>query len=225
MSLRKGRLRQIYHWLVKGHLVKKYIIHRYSKNANPRLLQVGGGHYTLPGWINGDLIGGEIYLNATAPLPFADESIDRVFAEHFIEHITYEAAEGFLSEVFRVMKPGGTLRLATPDLEKLCALYRGDNEFVDMQTVIDRHSKNHSRKVPTSAHFMNDIFRLWGHQFIYDFQAMQTQLNNAGFQATLRVSFGESEDPLLHDLERHADTEWMKEGFQLIIETHKPTAQ
>jgi len=44
-------------------------------------------------------------------------------AEHFIEHISFADAVKFLAEVRRLLKPGGTLRLSTPDLAIYAAAF------------------------------------------------------------------------------------------------------
>ncbi len=52
-------------------------------------------------------------------LPLPDSSTDVVFAMHVIEHI--ERPERMLAEVYRVLRPGGMLILATPNLGGLGA--------------------------------------------------------------------------------------------------------
>lgn len=196
----------------------------YLRSTQTCLLQIGGGRHLLRGWLNGDIIAGDIYLNARQKLPLANESFDRVFAEHFIEHIQFRDAEVLFSELHRVLKPGGRIRFATPDLEKIVALYEDRNPHVSLRKAMDRHEVNHSRQLPSRAHFLNDLFRLWGHRFIYDFETLEKTLHTSGFTQVQRQSFGDSNDPLFKNLERHADVEWMKEGFQLIIESSKPEA-
>ena len=57
------------------------------------------------------------------PLPFADDTFDAVYALHIIEHLTPEEASKFVAEVFRVLRPGGILRISTPDLESAVRAY------------------------------------------------------------------------------------------------------
>ena len=43
--------------------------------------------------------------------------------EEVIEHVTEPQGRAFLREAHRALKPGGTLRLTTPDLAAICRLY------------------------------------------------------------------------------------------------------
>jgi predicted SAM-dependent methyltransferase len=57
-------------------------------------------------------------------LPFADASATVIFTEHFFEHIDYcEEVLVFLSECWRVLEPGGVIRIAVPDAEKYIRAY------------------------------------------------------------------------------------------------------
>ncbi len=55
-------------------------------------------------------------------LKFQDASVAGILAEHVIEHVPYLQAYGFLLECFRVLEPGGVLRLAFPDPVRLLAI-------------------------------------------------------------------------------------------------------
>jgi SAM-dependent methyltransferase len=57
------------------------------------------------------------------PLPFADRTFDVVYALHIIEHLTPAEAASLVGELFRVLKPGGIVRISTPDLEDICRSY------------------------------------------------------------------------------------------------------
>lgn len=56
-------------------------------------------------------------------IPYPDGSFDVVYHSHFIEHMDREAAPRVIAECFRVLKPGGTLRVVAPDLRALVRRY------------------------------------------------------------------------------------------------------
>jgi predicted SAM-dependent methyltransferase len=50
-------------------------------------------------------------------LPFAAESVTLIYSEHMLEHLPAHTGARVLREAYRVLAPGGVLRIATPDLE------------------------------------------------------------------------------------------------------------
>ncbi len=50
------------------------------------------------------------------PLPFVDSSVNYAYTSHFLEHNLPDDARKLLVDVFRVLKPGGVLRVVVPDL-------------------------------------------------------------------------------------------------------------
>ncbi len=56
-------------------------------------------------------------------LSFKDESFDAIYTSHFIEHIPKEKVDFVLGECFRVLKPGGVLRVVVPDFEEIVREY------------------------------------------------------------------------------------------------------
>jgi SAM-dependent methyltransferase len=63
------------------------------------------------------------FANAAARIPCADGSVAAVYSSHMIEHLDRNEARAFLSEVRRVLQPGGVVRLAAPDLSRLIQDY------------------------------------------------------------------------------------------------------
>jgi SAM-dependent methyltransferase len=55
--------------------------------------------------------------------PFPDDYFDGVYHSHVLEHFTLSDGRRFIGECRRVLKPGGVLRVAVPDLAGICRLY------------------------------------------------------------------------------------------------------
>lgn len=89
-------------------------------------LNLGCGPKMLPGYVNVDLYAAAPDVRADVrALPFADGEADEAILYHCIEHV--DRTEGLiaLSEIHRVLRPGGTLAVETPDRLKLIELVRG----------------------------------------------------------------------------------------------------
>jgi predicted SAM-dependent methyltransferase len=94
--------------------------------AAPRLLNLGCGTRFHPSWINVDLQPQHptiVRHDATAPLPFPNEHFAAVYHSHLLEHLPCDTVPSFLRECSRVLRRGGVLRLALPDLEQIARLY------------------------------------------------------------------------------------------------------
>lgn len=66
-------------------------------------------------------------------LPFPDESFELIYCSHAIGYFDRDGIVPMLSELKRVLKKGGTLRLSTPDFDTISYLYRtGQYELNDM---------------------------------------------------------------------------------------------
>lgn len=131
------------------------------------------------------LVGGRslfTQLDVTEPLPFEDASIDWVYAEHLIEHVSLLDAINWLAEVRRILAPGGLLRITTPDLRGYAAGYLGEDE-----KFFARHRRRLAvmrvgPPMPDRRAFMvNQIFYLYGHRWIYDHDELRYALTQAGY--------------------------------------------
>lgn len=170
-------------------------------------LHIGAGDGVLPGWLNTDIepgCDGVFFLDATQPFPFAEKSFDYVYSEHMIEHVGRREAQFMLHECRRVMKPGGTIRVATPDLEVLAGLYsgggNGDGQYY-IRWVTEKLARNPTAYQP--GFVINQAFYNWGHQFLYDQELLSGALSNAGFRDIRRRAMGDSEDEHLRQIETH----------------------
>lgn len=83
-------------------------------------LDIGCGPHAQPGWVPIDRdFGTEAY-----PLPdYADDSVDEIRASHVLEHFSTAEVGKVLCEWVRVLKPGGRIRIAVPDLAWVARTY------------------------------------------------------------------------------------------------------
>ena len=56
-------------------------------------------------------------------LPFPDRACDVVYSSHAVEHFDRSGVRRFLEECRRVLRRGGIIRLAVPDLERIARSY------------------------------------------------------------------------------------------------------
>lgn len=89
------------------------------------LLNVGAGLHASPEWTNIDLADAPhvIRHDIRRGLPFAPATFDAVYASHVLEHLTPDDGGALVAEMRRVLRPGGVLRLAVPDLERTARSY------------------------------------------------------------------------------------------------------
>jgi predicted SAM-dependent methyltransferase len=96
-------------------------------------LHWGCGGWAAPGWINSDareLPGVDFVCDIQKGLPLESDSVDYAVSIHALQEIAFPNLVPALSELRRVLKPSGVLRLCLPDLEKgLAAYQRGDRDY------------------------------------------------------------------------------------------------
>lgn len=181
------------------------IVRRYFDSEVVRRLHIGCGDNRLNGWLNSDWHPSSpevLHLDACVTFPFSAEAFDYVFSEHMIEHISYAQGKDMLRECFRVLKPMGKLRVATPDLKFLIELYaltksKRQEEYIRWAT--DIYITGCSGYEDTFV--INNFVRNWGHQFIYDEKVLRDSLQQAGFSDITSRALCESDDANLCNLE------------------------
>lgn len=182
-----------------------------------KYLQIGCQNQLIDGWLNVDLLPKNldvIFMDATKPFPFPDKSFDCIFSEHMIEHITLDEGKFMINECYRVLKPGGRLRITTPDLNFLIQLYLHPEQELHIRYV--KFSERYFSKKPAviDTVVINNFFRDWGHQFIHDKKSLSWIFQNAGFKKVSFPCVYESEDDRLRNLEKHGQE--ITEEFNLL---------
>jgi predicted SAM-dependent methyltransferase len=197
-----AKTRRLYGRLMRGRLIR-----RYFSTHSIRKLQIGSGPKLHPDWLNADLEPRSercVFLDARRRFPFKDESFDYVFTEHMIEHTSYEEGLHVLSESYRILRPGGKIRVVTPDLEALLGLLNEPRTEVQedyIRWMMDTHTDLPGNYNP--AIVINTAVRAWGHQFIYDSATLRAALEQAGFVNVQRFSPEETDEEVFRGIEVH----------------------
>jgi len=116
-----------------------------------RFYNIGAGDFSHPAWTNVDKLsdwykqndantkrGINFDLFDIKLFPMNDNSAEIIYSSHTIEHITDQAAMNMLQESFRILKPGGILRLTAPNIDLHYAAYKNnDRSFFSWIDKID----------------------------------------------------------------------------------------
>lgn len=164
----------------------------HSPSVPGKKLHIGCGDARLEGWVNIDLApypAVDVVQDVTKTLPFSGSAF--IFAEHFIEHLSLPDALRFLELCRTALSPEGVLRLTTPNLDWVWMTHYHPHDWSTPSAAVDDCMR------------LNRSFYGWGHQFLYNWQALERVLRAAGFAAVIKCQRNESSHPPLRDLERH----------------------
>lgn len=181
--------------------MKKLLGKKHSK------LNIGCGTDYKKGWTNIDNNSDnnieklDLNWDLRNPLPHKAGSVDYIYSEHFFEHLTPEEADSMIKSLMNLLKPGGVMRIAMPDLEVVVNTYL--NIPLDKDPVLKSHPLDF---IKTPAEWMNMSFRWWGHKWLYDYQELTRRLNDAGYKKVTRCKLGKSTHPELCDLETRPES-------------------
>jgi SAM-dependent methyltransferase len=123
----KGRSRRV-NWLLNKPKLPKL-------NDNKRFIHLGCGRINHPDFINVDLClyPHVHYLRDIKDLTiFPDSFADLIYVSHCLEHIPHPKVASVLMEWWRVLKPGGILRLSVPDFDTMVQIYEENEKDLDL---------------------------------------------------------------------------------------------
>lgn len=199
----------------------------YLEHKCLRKLQIGSQNHPIEGWLNVDIDpknNETAFLDATKTFPLKEESFDYVFSEHMIEHIDFNEGLNMLHECFRILKKGGKIRISTPNMEFLIALYN-EHKTIEQLKYIEFSKRYFDKTVPLmDTTIINNFFRDWGHKFIHDEKTLRFMLEKSGFENIRVCDLNISEDENFCNLEKHGleITSTFNKLESIVIEAQKP---
>lgn len=190
---------------------------KYFKTQTIPRLHIGCGHNILHKWLNTDLVPVKkevLPLNVKKLPIFNDNTFQYIFTEHMIEHIAYKDAKNMLKECYRILKPNGRIRIATPNLNFLIDLYNNEKTNIQKDYIKFVSDKDIGTNKYIDTFVINNFFYNYGHQFIYDFKTMKALLEEVGFVQVEMFEPHKSNTEELMLLEKHGTV--IGEQFNLL---------
>lgn len=122
------------------------------------------------------------------------DSVDSIYASHTFEHISMYRIDKVIAECYRVLRPGGLIRIVVPNPEESIRQYLAGNEnFPLFRRRRDRVKKLYGYELTLFECMKGDFVSMNGqpdllgeklaHQNAWDFSAMKAQLMRAGFHS------------------------------------------
>ena len=166
----------------------------------------GSGDHKLAGWVNVDADAAsapDVLHDLAQGLPFADASVDFLHSEDFLSCLPDIAAvRTFLRAARRVLKPGGTMRLLVPSLERLIEQYQRAPEAL----VAHWNRAVGLPLVPETAGMLVNLALKLNPGYFFDRPTLAALLEEAGF-AWREVGYNESPHAELRGLDRRRPEE------------------
>jgi len=185
----------------------------FLRSRGVRYLQLGGDSWNRchEGWLNIDMAFGNeglkegrvatddkgahnmvLRFDGRTRLPFRSQSVQMVYSEHMIEHLLPDdGGRAIVREAYRVLVPGGVLRIATPDLERYACGYMFGSAFrFGNGAFLKEHARRFAPMAvlghggPSDGTIVNNIFRNYGHQWVYDYAELERLAEDVGIPAT-----------------------------------------
>jgi predicted SAM-dependent methyltransferase len=131
-----------------------------------------------------------VFQDLTLGLPFADASVDYVYSSHVLEHFAPADADRLISEMQRVLKPGGLVRICVPDLAHAMALYQRGEKDAALSYFFNAD--------PAEGYFFQ-------HRYLYDFELLARLLAKHAFRDVRQCGFREGRMPDIQHLDNRPD--------------------
>ncbi|HLJ40209.1 MAG TPA: methyltransferase domain-containing protein [Candidatus Acidoferrales bacterium] len=165
------------------------------------------------------------------PLPFPPDSAEVIYSSHLLEHLYFEEAKELVRECFRVLAPGGVLRIVVPDLRAIIREYLGDGRIGEPSPESDalRPADRVNRRLlmrppaPPNANWLYRVYTAWKdfhqHKWMYDADSLKALFESAGFATVQEMSLHQSR---IADIEAVEQPSRVANGEGICVEGVKP---
>jgi predicted SAM-dependent methyltransferase len=159
----------------------------FNDNKNKKL-NLGCGGKKMEGYVGVDIFKHENVdeIFSMDNIPYGDASIDGLYSEHALEHLTFKAAERAVKEWYRVLKDGCELILKIPDLQLCCESYLNPPEHILKRGVSFQSAREWFRYTifGRQMSLSGELDEAQVHKSGYSKQEIRALLENVGFKIT-----------------------------------------
>lgn len=158
-----------------------------TESPTVRRLNWGCRREARPGWINSDRTAGpgvDVVADIRERLPIESGTIDYAVGIHSLQELAYPELVPALGELFRVLRPGGTLRLVLPDLD---AGIRAYTQHDDDSFLVPR-----DRVRSRGGRFIAHMLSCGRSRTLFTFDFAEELLLETGFVDVTRCRYGET---------------------------------
>lgn len=168
-----------------------------ARHPDGAKVSLGCGNAVPEGWIGLDLghVGPRIHVwDLRRPLPFADGTVSAFLLEHSLEHLYFDDARRLLEECHRCLRPGGAIRVVSPDAWHLAGILGRPRvdlsaEQVAEQVACDVEIHRWPASDEIDALAANRVSHQWGdHLSVHTREWVSGMLRNISFGDVVSVS-------------------------------------
>ena len=153
---------------------------------------VGCGNHRLVGFIHIDIDFAKRFkkgekvpepdfiCDITKKLPFKENSVDLIFSRETLEHLTYRELINHLIECHKVLKIGGKVRIAIPDLDIMIQNFlKRETDFLNEK---DHWEINEDFPIENHSEFFVAQTMYHDHRYNHNFETLHNSLKKVGFE-------------------------------------------
>jgi predicted SAM-dependent methyltransferase len=131
---------------------------------------------------------------------FGENYADGIFTCHMIEHLDYpKETVRFFEQAFKVLKPGGVLRVVVPDLTLIARAYTAGS---DLKFIYGTEGKWFYHKENSTAERFHFFMHAWEHRMVFNKPLLRELMTDAGFSDARKMPFGVSDVPEMCGIDR-----------------------
>lgn len=174
---------------------------RWKKLENSSLVKIelgSGAKKGKDGWTTVDQYGADINWDLRRGIPLPNESVDKIYSSHLLEHIPYQQLIPFLRECRRVMKSDAEFSVCVPNFRLYVDAYKNKILFRSRDTwwqpgIVDTGSS--IDQLNYMAYMLDE------HKYMFDEENLINTLTQAGFSNAQLREFDAGLDLIERDIE------------------------